>query len=97
MKPFCFLYAMKLSISFVAILLIGFLVVGCNTDKVTTKAYIEQRAVFNDSTLKISYRYQVQDKLYRDSVEVKNKIVVSDSLIVSFSKNNPQTHVVQMP
>ncbi len=97
MKPFYFLYAMKSSIFFMTILAIGFLVLGCNADKATTKAYIEQRAVFNDSTLKISYRYQVQDKLYRDSVEVKNKIVVSDSLIVFFSKNNPQMHAVQMP
>jgi hypothetical protein len=63
-----------------------FLVLGCNTDITITKAYIEERAVLNDSTLKICYCYQVQDKLFRDSIEVKNKIVVSNRLNVSFSK-----------
>jgi len=61
------------------------------------KASIVERKCVSDSMLIITYKFEAKGKIYTDSVELKNKIIASDSVSLVFSDKNPQEHTLQLP
>jgi hypothetical protein len=69
---------------------------SCNSEVKTSKAIITQRKCLNDTLLRINYKYEALGKTYEDSIEMKNKIISSDSFSIIFSNDNPKRHTPQM-
>lgn len=62
---------------------------ACNNKTANTTAKIVQRKLNADSTLKITYTFMAKDKVFTDSVDVKNKNISSDSVTVEYQVSNP--------
>lgn len=46
--------------------------------------------------LQIKYRYQVADARYTDSVTINNQVIKSDTVSVSFERENPSKSFVDL-
>lgn len=82
---------------FIGLCIICLFVIACNNKEQVSKAIIIERKSSPDSLLTITYAYQVKGKLYTDSVQLKNKIITSDTVSLVFSEGNPQKHRLQLP
>ncbi|MCZ2222628.1 MAG: hypothetical protein LC122_03250 [Chitinophagales bacterium] len=87
-----------MKVYYLAIIFLGcFFFTACSSNNQKCKAKIIERKAINDSTIQIRYNYVVSDKVFDDSLQTKNKIINSDSLIINFSSENPQNHTVDIP
>jgi hypothetical protein len=77
--------------------LMCFFYISCNKNQQTIKALIVERKTDRDSLLTIIYTYEVKGKFYIDSIKMKNKIIISDTVTLVFSEKNPKEHQLQLP
>lgn len=88
---------MKKIKGFCYLLLFSLFIMACKSNFTSTNANIIQRKLLNDSVLRVNYTYTALGKLYEDSLEIRNKMVVLDTVPLLFSEKNPQIHNLQMP
>jgi len=96
-KPFRFLYSMKYSTCRCFAFICVCTIFACTNKEQMGKASIVERKCVSDSMLIITYKFEAKGKIYTDSVELKNKIIASDSVSLVFSDKNPQEHTLQLP
>lgn len=97
MKPFRFLYSMKYSSRIGFAFICCCTIFACTNNEQMGKASIVERKCVSDSMLIITYKFEAKGKIYTDSIELKNKIITSDSVLLVFSDKNPQKHTLQLP
>ena len=88
---------MKIVLFITRILLVVFVFASCNTNEIEAKAKINERKLIAAGKLRITYSFETEGKLYKDSIEVNNTNIPNDSLKVVFSKDNPNKHKLQIP
>ena len=88
---------MKIVSLITKILFVVFVFASCNTGEGEAKAKISERKLIAGGKLKITYSFETEGKLYKDSIEVNNTNIPNDSLKVVFSKENPNKHKLHIP
>ena len=88
---------MKTLLFITRLLLVVFVFESCNTNEIEAKAKINERKLIAGGKLRITYSFETEGKLYKDSIEVNNTNIPNDSLKVVFSKENPNKHKLQIP
>lgn len=81
------------------ILLVLFFMVqsSCTSDYDIGRARVIERKFLDDSTNRITYVFRVNKKVYKDSLDLKNTLLNTDTLIVEYNVKKPFLHQVQMP
>lgn len=71
------------------------LLISCKRAQ-TTSGIIFERKHMEHKKLQIKYRYQVADARYTDSVTINNQVIKSDTVSVSFERENPSKSFVDL-
>jgi len=77
----------------VAILLFA----ACKNEKKEVPGKITERKTLPGNKLMISYSFLVDGQLHTDSVEINNKNLPSDSVIVEYTAENPKESNLRIP
>jgi hypothetical protein len=70
---------------------------GASSGKKQVTAYITERKSMAGGKLLMKYHFQHENRLIQDSVETNNQVIPQDSLLVSFSPENPADNELQLP
>jgi|GEM_PF-746633 len=96
MKPFSFLcYMGRKKILFQLIL--AFLFASCGSKQKQVYARITERKHLNGGKLLISYSFANEGRIYKGDTTVNNTVIPNDSVLITFSSNNPTEGKLQIP
>ncbi|GMV78054.1 MAG: hypothetical protein AMXMBFR79_11870 [Chitinophagaceae bacterium] len=82
---------------FFAIILVAFAITSCNTNTKECNATIIERKQMNDTMLQLVYTYEAKGEKFMDSITTNNKKILSDSVIVQYTAENPKENKLHIP
>lgn len=81
---------------FVPVILFLF-ILGCQVKHTKAKAFIKVRKKHGSDSLQLYYDFVAAGKLFSDSAFVKNTILASDTIWVSYPQNDPLNANILLP